>query len=52
MRPKTKNFEDLVKQYKEELLTDENELSQIEVRLENRKTRKEPAKPKRFSIYD
>lgn len=52
MRPKTQNFEDLVKQYKQELLTDEKKMSQIEMRLENRNTGKEPSKPKRFSIYD
>ncbi|ASN05927.1 FbpB family small basic protein [Virgibacillus necropolis] len=52
MRPKTQNFEDLVKQYKQELLSDEKELSQIEIRLENKQTKKEQKKPRRFSFYD
>ncbi|ASK63655.1 FbpB family small basic protein [Virgibacillus phasianinus] len=52
MRPKTRNFEDLVKQYKQELLTDEKKLSQIEMRLENKQTQKEQKKPRRFSFYD
>lgn len=52
MRPKTQNFEELVNQYREELLTDEKKLSQIETRLENKQTKKEEKKPRRFSFYD
>ncbi|MFZ3579671.1 FbpB family small basic protein [Virgibacillus sp. DJP39] len=52
MRPKTQNFEELVRQYKEELLSDEKELSQIELRLENKQSKKEEKKPRRFSFYD
>ncbi|WP_404452431.1 FbpB family small basic protein [Virgibacillus necropolis] len=52
MRPKTRNFEDLVNQYKQELLTDEKKLSQIEMRIENKQTKKEQKKPRRFSFYD
>jgi len=36
MRPKTLNFEQLVKQNKQELLNDEERITQIEVRLEKR----------------
>lgn len=52
MRPKTRNFEDLVSQYKQELLSDEKKLSQIEMRLEDKQTKKEHKKPRRFSFYD
>lgn len=37
MRPKTLSFEQLVKQNKQELLEDENSISRIERKLENRK---------------
>ncbi|WP_156290494.1 FbpB family small basic protein [Oceanobacillus salinisoli] len=36
MRPKTLNFEQLVKQNKQELLDDERSIQQIEMRLEKK----------------
>lgn len=36
VRPRYLNFEQLVHQNKQELLNDENELSEIEMRFENR----------------
>lgn len=36
MRPKTLRFEQLVNQNKQELLNDENSISQIELRLEKK----------------
>ncbi|MFC4556933.1 FbpB family small basic protein [Virgibacillus kekensis] len=38
MRPKHQNFEELVKKNKQELLADENELKEIELRLEKKQT--------------
>ncbi|WP_084157550.1 FbpB family small basic protein [Oceanobacillus manasiensis] len=40
MRPKTLNFEQLFQQNKQELLDDEREISQIELRLEKRQSDK------------
>lgn len=36
MRPKTLNFEQLVKQNRQELLNDEESITQIEIRLERK----------------
>ncbi|MFD1849213.1 FbpB family small basic protein [Oceanobacillus bengalensis] len=36
MRPKSLNFEQLVKENKQELLNDENRIKQIELRLEKK----------------
>ncbi|WP_249869937.1 FbpB family small basic protein [Oceanobacillus saliphilus] len=36
MRPKTLNFEQLVKQNRQELLNDEESITQIELRLEKK----------------
>ncbi|MGP4108824.1 FbpB family small basic protein [Virgibacillus sp. L01] len=50
MRPiKYQNFEDLVQQNKQELLRDENELEQIELRLEKKQSDKKSNKLERFS---
>ncbi|MFB4169508.1 FbpB family small basic protein [Virgibacillus sp. JSM 102003] len=50
MRPiKYQNFEELVQQNKQELLRDENELEQIELRLEKKQSDIKPNKLKRFS---
>lgn len=38
MRAKFQNFEDLVKQNKQELLEDEEELKQLELRLDKKQT--------------
>lgn len=38
MRPKTLNFDQLVNQNKQELLMDEEKVSQIEIRLEKKQT--------------
>ncbi|SDQ65266.1 Fur-regulated basic protein B [Virgibacillus subterraneus] len=51
MRPiKYQNFEDLVQQNKQELLRDENELEQIELRLEKKQSDKK-SNPEHFSSY-
>lgn len=39
MRPKYQSFEELVKQNKQELLEDDKELRQIELRLEKKRER-------------
>lgn len=50
MRPiKYQNFEDLVQQNKQELLKDENELEQIELRLEKKQSDIKSDKLERFS---
>jgi len=39
MRPKSLNFEQLVQQNKQELLDDEKQMNQIEIRLENKQAK-------------
>lgn len=50
MRPKTLNFEQLVNQNKQELLSDEQRISQIEMRLEKKQTDLVMKKRKGISI--
>ncbi len=42
MRPKYQNFEDLVKQNKQELLEDDKKIRQIEYRLDERVVKQTP----------
>lgn len=48
MRPKYQRFEELVKQNKQELLEDEKQLKQIEIRLE-KKQEKNSQNMKRYT---
>lgn len=50
MRPKTLNFEQLVNQNKQELLSDEERVSQIEMRLEKKQAELVTEKRKGISL--
>ncbi|WP_083838367.1 FbpB family small basic protein [Lentibacillus jeotgali] len=49
MRPKHQNFEDLVKQNKQELLEDEQKIKQIEQRLDKKAADRNIDKMNQFS---
>lgn len=51
MRTKNQNFEELVKQNKQELLEDENMLKQIELRLEKKQSEKKTDIQDNFTSY-
>ncbi|TFJ94487.1 FbpB family small basic protein [Lentibacillus salicampi] len=49
MRPKYQNFEELVKQNKQELLEDEQKIKQIEQRLDKKATKQKTDKINQLS---